>query len=325
MGFLMSENHQSKAFEDELVSVIIPTYNRVHCIERAMRSVLAQTYRNLELIIVDDCSTDNTGEIVRRWQQDDPRVVYVPKEQNQGASAARNAGLEKAQGSLIAFQDSDDEWLLDKLERQVRELKNSGTEYGATFGSKLIYGHDLNYRYGDGHVAIAPETHRTVVSGDLSKDMLDGNLISPQTLLIRRNEARKIGFFDVRLPCNNDWEYMIRLSEVTSILFSPEPVVVAYIQSDSIHRKLRSKAISFLVILKKHKKSFERYPSIYAARLFSAGRYLHKCGKYKAASICMRRAILAYPKAPKPVVGYLQSMVFFLLHRSRTSAEPVEK
>ena len=293
------------------VSVIIPTYNRAHSLPRAMRSVLFQSYENLELIIADDASTDNTESVIATI--DDPRVVYVRQKQNMGASAARNLGLSVARGSLIAFQDSDDEWLLDKLERQVAALDGAGSEFGATFGAKLIYGHDQQFKYGPGRVGIAPATDRTVVSGELTGQLLHGNLISPQTLLLRSEVARQVGDFDTSLPCNNDWEYMLRLSTVTQILFTQDPVVVAYIQGDSIHRNVRGKALSFLTILRKHEDLFKRDPGAFANRLYRAGRYLQLLGRYRAASVCMRRAIALSPSKVKPWVGLARSQVANLL------------
>lgn len=103
-----------------LISVIIPSYNRAHLINEACTSVLSQTYSNIELIIVDDCSTDNTKEVVSSIK--DSRVHYYCLEKNSGACIARNLGIEKATGDYIAFNDSDDRWHSDKLEKQISFL-----------------------------------------------------------------------------------------------------------------------------------------------------------------------------------------------------------
>ena len=110
----------------DLVSVIIPTYNRAHLIKRSAESVLNQTYTNLELIIVDDGSTDDTEEVVKTLN--DNRVTYI-KQPNQGACAARNNGIDHAKGEFIAFQDSDDVWHEDKLEKQIKCLKETGADF----------------------------------------------------------------------------------------------------------------------------------------------------------------------------------------------------
>ena len=109
----------------DLISVIIPTYNRAHLIKRSAQSVLNQTYKNLELIIVDDGSTDNTKEVIDSLN--DERIVYV-KQENHGVSSARNTGINVANGKYIAFQDSDDIWHSDKLEKQINTLKQNNAD-----------------------------------------------------------------------------------------------------------------------------------------------------------------------------------------------------
>ena len=110
-------NVPSKSISNPGISVIIPTYNRAHLISRSAKSVLAQTYPDFELIIVDDGSGDNTEEIIEALA--DPRIRYLRHESNRGVSAARNTGIRAARGDYIAFQDSDDEWLPQKLEKQL--------------------------------------------------------------------------------------------------------------------------------------------------------------------------------------------------------------
>ena len=108
----------------ELVSIIMPTYNCGRFFAESIRSVLAQTYTNWELIIVDDCSTDNTEDVVESF--DDPRIHYLQNEQNEGAALTRNRALREAKGRYIAFLDSDDLWLPTKLERQIAFMKQNG-------------------------------------------------------------------------------------------------------------------------------------------------------------------------------------------------------
>jgi len=103
------------------VSIIIPTYNQSQYLEEAMESVLNQTYQNIEIIIVDDGSTDNTSEVVKSF---DNKIIYIPQK-NKGASSARNAGIKKAQGQYVAFLDSDDMWIKNKLEKQIKFIQNN--------------------------------------------------------------------------------------------------------------------------------------------------------------------------------------------------------
>lgn len=106
---------------EPLISVIIPSYNRAFILTDAINSVLLQTYKNIELLFVDDCSTDNTEEIVKNIT--DSRFHYIRLEKNSGACTARNRGIKEAKGDYIAFNDSDDQWHIDKLEKQLSFLK----------------------------------------------------------------------------------------------------------------------------------------------------------------------------------------------------------
>ena len=109
-----------------LVSIITPTWNCVRFICETIRSIQAQTYTNWELIISDDCSTDNTNIIIRPYMDDDPRIKYICNEKNSGAAVTRNNALKVAQGKWIAFLDSDDLWLPEKLEKQVAFMAENG-------------------------------------------------------------------------------------------------------------------------------------------------------------------------------------------------------
>ena len=132
--------------ENNLVSIIMPSYNTAKYIEESIKSVQNQTYENWELIIVDDCSTDNTDEIVKKYIESDKRIHYFKNDKNSGAAVSRNRALREAKGKWIAFLDSDDLWLPEKLQKQInfmetkhcrfsytnyREIDESGEENGS--------------------------------------------------------------------------------------------------------------------------------------------------------------------------------------------------
>ena len=110
----------------DLVSIVMPSYNSAHFIEEAIQSVLSQSYITWELLIVDDCSIDNSVEIIKQWTQKDKRIHLFSLEKNVGAAAARNIALENAQGRYIAFLDSDDVWEPEKLQKQVEYMIING-------------------------------------------------------------------------------------------------------------------------------------------------------------------------------------------------------
>lgn len=128
-----------------LVSIIMPTYNCAKFIESSLNSVISQTYQNWELIIVDDCSTDNTFEIVKKYMYGEPRIRYVTLEKKSGAAVARNKAMELAKGKYIAFLDSDDVWFPEKLEKQITFMNNNGYDFTCTSYTKIDeHGNYLN-------------------------------------------------------------------------------------------------------------------------------------------------------------------------------------
>ena len=130
-----AENAERLSRMGDLVSVIMPSYNTEKYIAESIRSVLAQTYENWELIIVDDCSSDHTDEIVAAFKDD--RICYIKNEQNCGAAISRNRAIDAAKGRYIAFLDSDDLWHPEKLERQLRFMQDTGAAFSFTAYDKI--------------------------------------------------------------------------------------------------------------------------------------------------------------------------------------------
>lgn len=237
--------------DGELVSVIMPTHNRAHLLERSMRSVLSQTYRNIELIVVDDASTDETERVVEGIE--DRRVRYIRHETNRGAAAARNTGIEASSGPYIAFQDSDDEWLVQKLERQMRVLLGCGPGVDAIYCGFLLCN--------SGSAVYVPGDHVKVREGDILAQLLRGNFVSTQTLLVRRACIQDAGLFDERLPRFQDWELAIRLAERTSFRLIDEPLVVVHTTPQNISSDPAAGARALAIILEKHRVLLNRHPS----------------------------------------------------------------
>lgn len=297
--------------DEPLVSVIIPTHNRASTLTRAIRSVLAQTYTNLELIIADDASTDTTPELVAAIS--DRRLKYVRHEHNKGAGSARNLGLAQAKGDYIAFQDSDDEWVLYKLQMQLEALRAAGDEYGAAFGGKLIYGRDSHGNFNEGIGGYRPYQAQRIQSGWMTSQLIVQNLIGPPTLIVKAAIMRKTGGFDERLPNNEDWEFALRLSTKTKILFINRPVVVVYASEGSISFNLSSKARSFMLITKKHETLLQQNAKVFGRHLCVTGRYLHRLHRYRSARKYFRRALRADPWSHKTWACLLLAWVNELL------------
>jgi len=213
------------AVSDPLVSVVLPTYNRQQSVGKAIQSVLQQTYATLELLVVDDASTDGTEQLVRQFS--DARISYLRHENNRGGSAARNTGLDAAQGRLIAFQDSDDEWLPHKLDRQVALLRESAETTGAVY---CPYRRSLP----DGSSETHPVDPASAPRGEIHRALLRANFIGTPTIVARRSCYESVGGFDEELPRFQDWDWMIRVSRDWQVGFVEEPLVRAGFAGDNI-------------------------------------------------------------------------------------------
>lgn len=224
------------------VSVIIPTYNRAHLIQKSIRSVLNQTYKNLELIIVDD-STDDTEIKVKEIK--DERLIYIKNQQRMGVSKARNMAIEISTGELIAFQDSDDEWYPDKLEKQVNLLMNSSPDTAAVYCGMEIIDASTNKKLD----VVVPEI-------DFRKSFTqDGLLQTPatQTVVIKKSVLNEVGYFDERLKAAEDTELAVRVSKNYKYAFVNEPLIKVVRNHDSLMGNANNYLFAFELICQKHK------------------------------------------------------------------------
>lgn len=277
------------------VSVILPTFNRSETLEMAAKSVLNQSFTDLELIIVDDASTEDIRDVVDAL--DDNRVRYIRRESNGGAPTARNTGISAALGEFIAFQDSDDIWLPNKLEKQFEIFSRLPKDVGVVTGSKILYGRDSDGNYGPGKVTIAPAPGNLLrLDEDQVRSCLAINRMSEQNGLFRRNcfppdEA----WFDPRAKANTGWEFTTRLVQNTRIYEDPEPVVLAFISHDSISKSSRKKILGFLRIMKTNRDALKKYPDVLAEKQIILGRMLFKNGKKRMAAKFILQGIKKTP------------------------------
>lgn len=196
------------------VTVIIPTYNRAPLLQRAIHSVLGQSFANLELIVVDDGSSDETDAVMAACG--DPRVRYVRQDPRTGVAAARNRGLREARGEFIAFLDSDDEWAADKLERQLARFEASDDSLGLVYSGVETIGADG-----------MREAARPVARGHVYREMLHHNAIhgGGSNAMIRRAVVATAGFFNEDLPAIEDYEYWIRVTRFFAVDAVDAPLV----------------------------------------------------------------------------------------------------
>lgn len=182
------------------VSVIIPTYNRASVIRRAVESVFDQSFCDWELIIVDDGSTDNTRDLLKPYA-DHPRVRLFETE-NKGVSAARNLGVRRARGAWIAFLDSDDQWLPEKLEKQVGQSQKDPD-------IPVIHGDEIWIRRG---VRVNPMKKHQKKGGDIFAQALRLCCISPSTVFMKKSLFDKVGYFKEHFPVCEDYDLWLRIT-----------------------------------------------------------------------------------------------------------------
>lgn len=226
------------------VTVIIPVFNRENLIQRSINSVLNQTYKNLEVIVVDDASTDRTAQKISEVKDD--RLKYIGNEVNLGPSQSRNKGIEISDGELIAFQDSDDEWHIDKLAKQVQILIKSNSDVAAVYckmefvdssSGKLIAKDNIN----------AVDFRKTFTHGTYF--LTPANV----TVLIKKSVLNEVGYFDESLFAMEDTELAIRVSKNYNYRFIDEPLVRVTRNHNQLTENAKNYIAAKEILYKKHK------------------------------------------------------------------------
>ena len=239
-----------------LVSVITPTFNRRDLLPEAVASVLGQTCRQLELIVVDDGSTDGTDVYLKLI--DDPRLRVINQAHTGRYSAVRNAGIAEAAGEYVAFLDSDDVWVADKVERQLSALDASGTEWcHGLFRMIDATGSVVPFRAGGWEA----------LEGDVSDAVLERDAAMPvSTLLVTRRVGDQVGWFDPVMEYAEDLDFVIRLAETTrAAAVTGEPI--AYLRDHTGGTSARYRTVSHRWIARVFDRAAARTSSRHRRRL----------------------------------------------------------
>ena len=230
--------------QSPLISVVIPTHNRAELLKRAVRSVLGQTYRNLEIIVVDDASSDNTQVAVESFG--DNRIRYIRHQTNRGGAAARNTGIQVARGDFIAFLDDDDEWVPEKTEEQLKLLR----AYDMVMCTSNLNTDDLRKLEHVKEVSLDALREARFTSGGTG------------ILMVRAGIVKEL-LFDESLPRGQDWDLFIRLAQRHTIGYL-NMRLVRYNEGQHarISNRIKNVAIEEIekrsIVLEKHKEFFGR-------------------------------------------------------------------
>jgi glycosyltransferase involved in cell wall biosynthesis len=216
-------------------------------------SILNQTYKDFELIVVDDCSTDSTREVIENYSKMDDRVKYIRNNKNLRPSGARNAGIKLSIGEFIAFQDDDDEWYPYKLEKQVNLLNMLPEDFGVVYSGY--------YKLTKKEKIYIPENYIFPKEGNIHNSLLKGNFVGTPSILARKSALLDVGFFDEKLPMLEDWELVIRLSKKYLFKLIDEPLYISYDTPNSVNKQSGIVYFSTLeFIIKKHINDFLNTP-----------------------------------------------------------------
>lgn len=275
------------------VSVVITTYNRASFLEEAIISVLNQTYKDFELLILDNSSSDNTEDVVKKFK--DRRIVYV-RHEPMNISKARNLGIRKSRGEFVGFLDDDDEWLPPKLSSQLRLFDRLSSKMGMVYGGFLRVGSD-----GKVYEIFKPSLRGDIFERYLCNlDPLTGSASNP---LIRREVFDAVGGYDENLKTSEDWEFYLRLARKYGVDFVSEPVVK--IRRHGGYRlggRLRDAAETELKVLSEFSDFFHKNSRCHSYYLQVVGGKYCRLGDFKEGREYLLEAIKA---------DYLNIIVYF--------------
>lgn len=227
-----------------MISVIIPAYNREKSIAASINSVLEQTVQDLEVIVVDDCSTDNTKKSVESVK--DSRVRYCCLDKNSGACAARNYGIAAASGEYIAFQDSDDIWMKTKLEKQMAAFDRTDADIVSC--AMLASAGERNW--------VVPDEKLRVEEFKTIDEIIKNSFISTQTIIAKK-ECFTDTLFDEKMPRMQDWDWVIRAAGRYKVFFVSEPLVKQFRQANSITADPHKGVVAMKRLYEKYSKLFD--------------------------------------------------------------------
>ena len=232
------------------VSVVTPTHNRAELLRTAITSVLGQTFKDWEMIIVDDHSKDNTPEVVENFA--DERVKYLKNIEKNGPSIARNLAISAASGEYIAFLDDDDEWLPQKLKKQIGILDSCPSKIGGIYSNRLMIDKHTGNTYSEN-----PEVD--TLRGNLLNQLMIKNPIHTSTLIIRKACIDKIGGFDEGMRYMEDRDLFMRLSMHWDIEYVDEPLTKAYYHGKAhLSRNLEGQTHGREIILNRYRQLFKK-------------------------------------------------------------------
>lgn len=288
------------------VSVLMPSFNYARYLPLAIESVLSQSYSDLELIITDDCSTDNSREVVEHWKKLDKRVVSVDHHTNRGLAGARNSGFAVSSGEFVALCDADDIWFPDKLKVQM-ECFNKAPIVGVVHSDSEII--DSNGNTAGKRFSALMHDAKQKTSGNVFEVLCQRNFLCVPTVILRREALEYAGGFDERLRSLEDWVCWTRVSRKYPFEYVDYPLVQYRIHGASLSHNRngmaanRVKACQFLL------DSFPDIPAPVMSRMFySLGMSYSEMGDVQGAKKAFINSVRRHPLSARSWARLCESL-----------------
>lgn len=275
-----------------LISVVLPTRNRESTLLRAVRSVLAQSYSDLELIVVDDASEDRTADLLTAVH--DPRLKVLTNPTRLGVSGARNRGVEAARGEWVAFQDSDDEWRLDKLALQRQAAQGD-----------VVLVLNGNFFSNDPAMSFMSLEHADAVV-DITRQVV-ARIPGASCWLARRDAVVAAGGFDTAMNCFEDWELALRLSERGRVLMVNEPLTIMQRTPGSLFSTEQSYIPNLKHIFARHGERLRAHPPVWSHYCNLLGQTLCQFGECAEGRRWFLEALRKRPASVRAWINLLMS------------------
>ncbi len=282
-----------------LVTALITTFNRSAFLKKAIESVLAQTFRDFELIILDNSSTDDTEEVIKGFG--DKRIRHI-RHEPMNISQARNLGVREARGEYIAFLDDDDEWLPHKIEVQVNFFERAAEDIALVYGAFIKIdseGNELGVR--------RPTLRGKVLKGLIYQDDFTGSASNP---MIRRSVVMELGGYDEKVVSGEDWELYLRIADKYRVDFTLDPVVrIRSHEGPRLGDKLLDTARLEIDTMARYRDIFEEDKRLKSFYLQKIGGKFVRVGKAETGRGYIAQAIKANPSN---YVAWAQFLLSFL-------------
>lgn len=282
--------------EKPTVSIVLPTYNNATLLPKAIESILQQSFQNFELIIINDCSSDNTEHVVETFV--DKRIVYLKNDINKGAPVSRNIGINASRGEYIAFTDDDDIWFPQKLEKQMKLFSEASTKVGVVYSGRFITD--------SGKTKYFPSRKLKPKEGMIHQDLLARGFVANSTILAKREYLDKAGYYDPNFPRLQEWELMIRVSKYCSFRYINEPLVTG--RKGIISSNIKALLCAQKMLFKKHKNEIMKNNKTFASHLYGIAATLYRMGDSKNGQKYLHQSLVTYPWC-------IDTLVFFMLSK----------